>query len=146
MTLPDECIKCKKAADVHIRRTWYCNQCFVDVIKNKFDTAMGQSAGKRLEAKVLVCLEDNASSAMLLDLCQKYLKESSLLTFKKRSFQMMDLAVGYISKSGKTLPNSIEILMDEELLNLEWKSNTSKEDVEEIMKFRKFADVAVENK
>jgi hypothetical protein len=106
---------------------------------------MGQSAGKRLEAKVLVCLEDNSNSLMLLDLCKKYFKESFQLTYKKRAFQMQDLIVGHISQSGRTLPNAINLSIDDELLKSNWKSSTSKEDVEQIIKFRKFADLAIAN-
>ena len=143
--MTNECIKCKQAANVHIRRLWYCDQCLIYILKNKFDTALGHSAGKRLEAKVLVCLDDSPNSVMLLDLCQKYLEEVPQLTFKKRPFQMQDLVVSHISQSGQILPNAINLSIDDELLKRHWKSATSKEDVEQIIKFRKFADLAIAN-
>ena len=148
MTLHEmsKCIKCKQDSTVHIRRTWYCEKCYTDLLKHKFDSAIGQSVSQKLNAKVLLCLDEKQSSLMLLDLCQKYVKESMLLIYKKRSFQMTDLVVAQITDSPKTIQNSfINLCIDDESFSNDLKSCTSKEDVKHIMKFQRFADFAIEN-
>ena len=148
MTSKDCCIKCKGIGNIHIRRNLYCQSCFLEMLKLKFDSAMGQSTREKMEAKVLVCLNENDSSVMLLDFSKKYCLESSTLTFKKRNFQMMGVVECRIRESNRLdLVNGIDLSLEEEYSEISdfGKYQTSKQDLEQILRFKMLADFAIKN-
>ena len=122
-------------------------------MKLRFDSAMGNAAqGKRIESKALIVMHPNASSLMLLELCQRYLKEASLLTFKKRSFQLDDLLITQASDLESSCINLsnlkfTKISLEDQYADLTepWGTASAKEDAKDILELKTFADLAVRN-
>ena len=109
--------------------------CFLEMLKLKFDSAMGQSTREKLEAKVLVCLNENDSSELLLDFSKKYFMESSTLTFKKRNFQMMGVVECRIKESNRLdLVNELDLEEEYSEISDFGKYQTSKQFLEIMIK------------